>query len=200
MPSERELMDLYGVGRPAIREAMQLLENMGLVTISHGERAKVQELTAKSIVKQVDTAAKMMLAKSSESLEHLKSARLFFERGIVREAAAKASESDVRIMEEILLEQKNALGDAEAFISADIKLHTTIAEISGNPIYLAVSEAMLGWLSEYHTELLIWSGKEKHTLVEHRKIIRCIANKDVDGAEAAMVKHLNRSSSLYSKE
>ena len=49
MPSERELMERFGVGRPAIREAMQALANMGLVAISHGERAKVLELTAKAI-------------------------------------------------------------------------------------------------------------------------------------------------------
>ncbi|RUZ75121.1 GntR family transcriptional regulator, partial [Mesorhizobium sp. M7A.F.Ca.US.003.02.2.1] len=36
MPSERELMERFGVGRPAIREAMQALSNMGLVAISHG--------------------------------------------------------------------------------------------------------------------------------------------------------------------
>ena len=35
LPSERELMARFGVGRPAIREAMQALANLGLVTISH---------------------------------------------------------------------------------------------------------------------------------------------------------------------
>ena len=33
MPSERELMERFGVGRPAVREAMQQLSNMGLLTI-----------------------------------------------------------------------------------------------------------------------------------------------------------------------
>ena len=95
MPSERELMERFEVGRPAIREAMQALSNMGLVAISHGERAKVLKLTAKSIFKQVDVAAKIMLSSSKDSLEHLKSARIFFERGMVREAAAKATDDDV---------------------------------------------------------------------------------------------------------
>ena len=54
MPSERELMERFGVGRPAIREAMQALSSMGLVAISHGERAKVLQLTAQSIFRQVD--------------------------------------------------------------------------------------------------------------------------------------------------
>jgi len=85
----------------------------------------------------------------------------------------------------------------EAFISADMKFHTQIAAISGNPIYVAVSEAMLGWLKEYHTEMLIWTGKEQFTLTEHKEIIGRIEKKDADGAEKAMIKHLERSRALY---
>ena len=95
MPSERELMERFGVGRPAIREAMQSLSNLGLLTISHGERARVCALTARSITHQVDIAAQIMLATSPDSLGHLKTARLFFERGMAREAANKASDDDV---------------------------------------------------------------------------------------------------------
>ena len=94
-------------------------------------------------------------------------------------------------------EQRRALGEAEAFISADMKFHTQIAAISGNPIYVAVSEAMLGWLKEYHTEMLIWTGKEKFTLAEHEEIIGRIEKQDADGAEKAMIKHLERSRALY---
>ena len=197
MPSERELMVRFGVGRPAIREAMQALSNMGLVAISHGERAKVLQLTAKSIIKQVDGAAKIILSSSKDTLEHLKSARIFFERGMVREAAEKATPEDVQRLKATVAEQRAARGDAEAFISADMRFHTQIAAISGNPIYVAVSEAMLGWLKEYHTEMLIWTGKEKFTLTEHEEIIGRIEKKDADGAEKAMIKHLERSRALY---
>lgn len=198
MPSERELMERFGVGRPAIREAMQALANMGLVAISHGERAKVLKLTAQSIFKQVDIAAKIMLSSSADSLEHLKSARIFFERGMVKEAATRATEADVAQLRATLDEQRSDLGQAEAFISADMRFHTQIAGISGNPIYVAVSEAMLGWLKEYHTEMLIWTGKEKYTLAEHEEIIERIAAHDPEGAELAMIKHLERSRALYS--
>ena len=197
MPSERELMERFGVGRPAIREAMQSLANMGLVSISHGERARVQELTAQSIMRQVDLSAHIMLQRSSSSLEHLKAARLFFERGMVREAAAKAKPEDVAKLRAIVEEQRARLGKAETFMEADMRLHTQIAAISGNPIFVSVSEAMLGWLKAYHTELLLWSGKENYTLAEHATIIDAIEAGDADAAEAAMVKHLQRSSGLY---
>lgn len=197
MPSERELMERFGVGRPAIREAMQSLANMGLVTISHGERARVQELTAQSIIRQVDLSAHIMLSRSSDSLEHLKAARLFFERGMVREAAAKATAEDVARLRAVVEEQRALLGKAEEFMAADMRFHIEIAAISGNPIFISVSEAMLGWLKAYHTELLLWSGKENFTLAEHAMIIDAIAAGDADAGETAMVKHLERSSGLY---
>jgi len=199
MPSERVLMERFGVGRPAIREAMQSLANKGLVNISHGERAKVLRLTAQSIFRQVDLSAKIMLAQSADSLEHLKSARIFFERGVVREAALRAKQSDVLALRAIIDRQRNSLGHAEEFISADMQFHTRIAQISGNPIFVAVSEAMLAWLKEYHTEMLIWTGKEKFTLVEHEEIVDRLAASDPDGAETAIRKHLERSRALYTK-
>ncbi|MEO9336093.1 transcriptional regulator NanR [Mesorhizobium sp. SB112] len=197
MPSERALMERFQVGRPAIREAMQALANMGLVEISHGERAKVLKLTAQSLFRQMDVAAKIMLSASSDSLEHLKNARIFFERGMVREAAAKAKPDDVKALEQTLERQRSLLGDSEQFIGADMDFHITIAKISRNPIYSAVSEAMLGWLKEYHTEMLIWTGSEDVTLSEHEEIIECVRRNDPEAAEQAMIKHLERSRALY---
>jgi DNA-binding FadR family transcriptional regulator len=197
MPSERELMERFRVGRPAIREAMQALNNMGLITITHGERARVRQLTARSLFEQVDATAQILLSTSPTSLDHLKNARRFFERGMVREAALKASKDDVARLRQTLERQRQNLGDAVSFINEDMKFHTQIAAISGNPIFEAVSEAMLSWLKEYHTELLIWSGKEKFTLSEHEEIIDQIEARDSNGAEAAMTKHLDRSASLY---
>ena len=155
------------------------------------------QLSARSIINQVDVTAKMMLAASKDSLEDLKNARVFFERGMVREAAHKASDEDVEHLRAALALQRTALSDSKAFINADMRLHTQIARISGNPIYVAVSEAMLSWLEEYHTEMLIWTGKENITLTEHEEIIECIARHDADAAEKAMIKHLERSRTLY---
>jgi GntR family transcriptional regulator, sialic acid-inducible nan operon repressor len=197
MPSERELMMRFEVGRPAIREAMQQLASMGLVAINHGERARVLELTPQSLMRQVDQSAQIILSLSADSLEHLKSARIFFERGMVREAAARADNNDLRQLRATLDEQRSQLGNPEKFIAADMHFHTQIVAILKNPIFTAVSEAMLNWLKIYHSQMLIWTGKEKYTLAEHEEIISHLAANDPDAAEAAMVKHLERSRALY---
>ena len=200
MPSERELMERFGVGRPAIREAMQALSNFGLLTISHGERARVLALTARSITQQVDMAAQIMLATSPGSLDHLKHARLFFERGMARQAAAKSKPADIADLKRLVASQTALLGgDPERFIQADMEFHTAIAAISGNPIFAAVSKSMLSWLKQFHTELLIWSGKETFTLAEHEAIVASIETGDPEAADEAMSHHLNRSAALYSQ-
>lgn len=197
MPSERDLMERFQVGRPAIREAMQTLANLGLISISHGERARVRQLTARSVVRQVDLVAQMLLSASPDSLEHLKQARRFFERGMVREAALHATEPEIAELRRLLETQRGSLGKARTFIQADMEFHRRIAATSRNPIFEAVSEAMLNWLQQYHTDLLHWAGKEKFTLAEHAEIIETIARRDPDAAEAAMLRHLDRSAELY---
>ena len=56
LPSERDLMSLFGVGRPAIREAMQWLDQKGLIIVSHGERARVATLDAHAIDSAMSSA------------------------------------------------------------------------------------------------------------------------------------------------
>eukprot|EP01037_Dinobryon_pediforme_P011901 gene11901-11993_t len=197
IPSERDLMERFGVGRPAIREGMQQLSSLGLLTISHGERARVRQPTAKSMFHQLDTAAHFMLSNSASSLEHLKQVRRFFELGMVRQAAENATPADIDKLQAILEQQRQNIGNPENFINADMRLHMQIAAMSGNPLFEAISDAMLGWLKRYHTEMLIWTGKEQYTLAEHTKIIDSIARNDPEAAEKAMIQHLDRSAALY---
>ncbi|MER0237421.1 transcriptional regulator NanR [Fulvimarina sp. MAC8] len=200
MPSERALMERFGVGRPAVREALQSLHNSGLITIQHGERSRVNEINASTVLDQSDEIARFLLNSVPSNLEHLKQARRMFELGIVRVAAEKATEEDVGALRKLVTDQRLLFGtDPLPFITADMAFHARIAEIVGNPIISAVSVAMLRWLFEYHTTLLHWSGNEDVTLAEHDRIVDCIAAHDVEGAVANMRDHLDRSLSLYAQ-
>ncbi len=197
MPSERELMKRFGVGRPAVREAMQSMHTQGLITISHGERSRVSELSADLAFRQMDVVAQMLLSASADNLEFLKEARRLFEVGMVKIAAEKSTAEDIEELEKLLATQRGHLGNSSAFIKADIAFHNKISAMSGNPIFKSVSEAMLTWLFNYYSDLLIWSGRENVTLEEHEKIIGCIASGNPDDAETAMRSHLDRSQDRY---
>jgi len=196
VPSERDLMARFGVGRPAVREALQAMQMRGLITIVHGERSRVNPLTAEIALHQADTMAQVILSTAPEALDHLKDVRRLFESGMVRIAAAKATPEEVAELRDLIARQRAALGDAPAFIACDIAFHRRIAEISGNPILRAVSEAMLNWVFRYHNDLLHWSGREDVTLGDHLRIVERIEAGDADGAVSAMQAHLDRSTGV----
>lgn len=204
LPSERELMNQYQVGRPAVREAMQALERMGFITITHGERARIVAPTASTIIDQVAHAARHLLATSPTTLEQLKEARLFFEAGIVRVATERASDADLRRLEERLEEHRRSArqlgephGGMDDFLEKDMAFHREIATITGNSIYVALSQAIFEWLAEFHSGLVRLYGAEALTIEEHEAIFERMAARDVEGAAAAMTRHLTRANSLY---
>ena len=198
LPSERDLMKQFGVGRPAVREALQTLESHGLITIIHGERARVARPNPIGVISKIEHVAHRLLASSPDSLEHFRQARVLFELGVVREAAEQATDADVARLNAAHDVQTAKLGDDPAeFVAADMAFHTAIASITGNPILEAGSAAILNWLSHFHAGILHWAGNEQQTLAEHEEIIAAIAANDADEAVEAMRVHLLRTRSVF---
>jgi GntR family transcriptional regulator, sialic acid-inducible nan operon repressor len=197
LPSERELMEGLGVGRPAIREAMQALERAGLIQIRHGERARVAEPSIGRMIDQMSDSMKHLLVHSSASLENLKDARLTFELEMARRAAERHTGADIADLTRTVDEQEESFGNAVAFRLLDGRFHREIAALSGNPIWPALSDALFRWLNDFHVDLVSVPGKERLTLAEHRGIIQAIATGDPDAAATAMQNHLTRASDLY---
>ena len=197
LPSERDLMAGLGVGRPAVREALQTLERMGLVSIVHGEGARVMPLSADKVIAQISDAAMHLLSGSNDLLEHLKEARLQFEVSMIRLAAERATPEQIEHLRGLLQEHKASLQDSQKFLRTDMAFHRGIAEISGNAIYKAVSQAMLEWLEQFHHEAVRAPGAEKVSLNEHVKMFKCIAAHDADGAAKVLTAHLQRASKHY---
>jgi GntR family transcriptional regulator, sialic acid-inducible nan operon repressor len=199
LPSEKELMGMIGVGRPSIREAMLSLQQMGLIKISHGERARVINPTPDVIVDQISAAVIMMLATNPRGLEELKEIRLLLESGLVRIATRRATARDLDRLADALRQLKEARGDHARFVAADMLFHNIIAEMSGNSMIAAVSKGMLEWLSRFKRDLVSVKGAERVTIEEHERIYKAISTGDAEGAASLMTEHIGRASDLYSK-
>lgn len=197
LPSERELMKVFAVGRPAVREAMQNLDRMGIIRIAHGERARVAEPSVGHIIDQISETAHHVLINSPASLAHLKEARVMFETQVVRRAAVRRTDADIDRLRRILDVQIDNKGNPPDFLAADGAFHREIAVISGNPIYAAVSEAVFGWLKSFHIDLVRTPGLEDLTIDEHMAILRWIERGLPDEAAEAMEDHLTRINDLY---
>lgn len=199
LPSERELMLKLSVGRPSIREAMLALQQMGLIRISHGERARVINPAPEIIVDQISSAMVMMLATNPRGLHDLKEARLSLEVALVRSATRRATAADLGRLAEAHRALQEARGDHQGFLACDMAFHGLIAEISGNHLVAALARGMLDWLSRFKRDLVSVRGAERATLEEHERIAKAIAAGDAEAAATAMADHLERASSLYSQ-
>jgi DNA-binding FadR family transcriptional regulator len=199
LPSEKELMNMIGVGRPSIREAMLSLQQMGLIKISHGERARVINPTPGVIVDQISAAMIMMLATNPKGLHELKEVRLLLESGLVRLATRRATAQDLERLADSIRQLQEARGDQVKFVAVDMQFHSIIAEMSGNSMIAAVAHGMLNWLSRFKRDLVALKGAEKLTIEEHERIYRAITSGDADAAATAMAEHIDRANELYSK-
>jgi DNA-binding FadR family transcriptional regulator len=197
LPSERELMDLYGVGRPSVREALQALEHAGIVEISHGERARVAVPSAEALVAQVAQGARHLLRVQPETLPHVRDARVLLEVGTARRAAERATPEDVRALRARLDAQRAVRDRQDAFVATDMAFHRELARISGNPIFPALVEALFDWARTAYRSLVRAPGAEALTLEEHGRLVAAIEAGDSDAAEVAMRAHLTRSDARY---
>jgi DNA-binding FadR family transcriptional regulator len=195
-PSERELTDALQVGRPVVREALQRLEQMGMLSISQGERARVSSLTPEALFEQIGGSVRHLLGTSPDTLQQLKHARLAFECAMVRMAVANASEHDLQKLREALDRMRGTPGSDPEFVSADLAFHETIASISGIPLYGAISRAMLVWLRSVSYEDVRLIGAEALSVSEHEEILKCIEARDEAGAVKAITDHLTRARKL----
>lgn len=197
LPSERELMEMYGVGRPAVREALQALERSGIVEIVHGERARVVVPTADGLIAQIAGGATHLLRSQPDMLKHLKEARVFLETNIARKLAECATDEQIALLQQKVQLQREAISNRAEFIERDMEFHRTIAEISGNPIFPAIVQSLFDWAKEFYQPMVRAPGAEELTLSEHQAIVDAVARRDSEGAANAMERHLNRANDLY---
>lgn len=200
IPSERELMAQFGVGRPAVREAMQALQARGLIEINHGERPRIAEPSVVDMIGNLGESVRHTLTHSETTLENLKEARAVFEAQMAKMAARNASQEAVQTLRDILDRQSVSRDDPPQFLNLDGAFHAAIAEMSGNPIFAILGRSLFGWLSDFHQSLVRAPDLEQLTLEEHEGILQAISDGDEAAAVARMEDHLNRANSLYHKE
>jgi GntR family transcriptional repressor for pyruvate dehydrogenase complex len=199
LPSERDMMREFGVGRPAIREALAHLRNMGLVELRSGERAQVIQPTPEVVVDALSGVAKHMLS-APDGVRNFQNARLFFEVGLARHAAVHAKPEDIDQLHSALEVNQAALNDLARFEQTDVAFHYVLAVIPRNPIFPAIHAAIAEWLVQQRHITLNWRGRKgtaEKAYAAHKAIYEAIAARDPDRAEGAMRDHLDHVASVF---
>jgi DNA-binding FadR family transcriptional regulator len=189
LPSERELMGLFDVGRPSIREALSALARKGLVKIVSGERTRVTRPTADQMIAYLAGMSKAFM-ETSEGIRYFDQMRQLFESGLVRFAAEHVTEAQCGRLEQALGRNREAIGRNERFIQTDVDFHRVIAEIPENPIFLAVHEALANWVIAARPTV---PDPHLHNLKSyegHAAIFEAIRARDGGAADWALKAHL----------
>ena len=195
LPSERDLMKHFGVGRPAVREALFHLRKMGVVELRSGERARVTRPTPQLVINALSGTARHMLAAPS-GVQEFQDARAFFEVGLVRHAANFATKQEIADFEAALESNRQSIGDLDLFQKTDVAFHYVLAVISGNPIFLAIHAAFAEWLLEQRKTTLA-AGEDRIAYEAHQAIFKAVAKRNPDAAEKAMRAHLDHVARRY---
>ncbi len=195
LPSERELMRHFGVGRPAVREALLHLSRMGMVEVRSGERARVTRPTPQVVIEQLAGPARHLLA-APGGVQDFQGARLFFEIGLARYAAQNATADDIEALRRALEANRESLGDLQRFERTDVDFHYVLAVIMRNHIFTAIHTALADWLLEQRRTTLA-HGIDAKAYEAHVAIFEAIAARDPDRSELAMRNHLDDVANRY---
>ena len=198
LPPERDLQAMFGVGRPAIREALITLQRAGLVEIGNGAPARVARPNMRDVVAGLMPAVHQIIA-NTEGQKQLQGVRVFMEVGLVRNAAVNATDQDLERLQQTLKANKEAIGDAIAFARTDIAFHRMFAEITRNSAFLVLHDAMSDWLREQRQIALMEKDEDKAGYKAHARIYAAVAAHDPDAAETAMREHLESGAKAFWK-
>jgi GntR family transcriptional regulator, sialic acid-inducible nan operon repressor len=197
LPSERDLMRHFGVGRPSVREALMHLSKMGLVEVRSGERARVTRPTPRFVIEALAGPARHMLA-APDGVRNFQNARVFFEVGLARNAAVNATKADLEAFEQALEANRQSIGDLRRFEQTDVDFHYVLALITRNPIFTAIHAALAEWLHEQRRATLA-PGEDVKAYEAHRAIFEAVRAGDPDQSERAMREHLDYVARRYTR-
>ena len=128
LPPEPELMQIFGVGRSTVREAVRILSNMGFLKVRQGAGTFVERLTPP------DEPMERRLGRAD--LHDLDEVRKILEVAIAEKAAERRTAHDAAVLEKHLAERgaTAAAGALQACIEADVNFHIALAEATHNEI------------------------------------------------------------------
>jgi DNA-binding FadR family transcriptional regulator len=189
LPTERDLMQRFGVSRAAVREAIASLASHGLVVTRLGHRPVVRR---PDFGVAIDTVGQFVghLVADEAGVWNLFNSRIFLEAALARWAAQHARRDDIEGLSAALEANRRAIGDPARFDETDVAFHAILYRIPGNPIFPAVHKAYVEWLIQHWRSMRRGASIDRMNHAGHVALFEAIQARDPDGAEEALRRHL----------
>lgn len=193
LPSERELSELMNISRTSIREALRVLESMGVLESVHGEGNFICSNTDKSLLQPLSMMFKLNNGKYKDIFE----LRKVLEVENARLAAIRATDMDCRelisIIEE-MEEESTGSNRNEILVELDKRFHNKVASMSKNclieSLFNTASMLFERFIEDARSEIIQNDMADKFLLSQHHAICNGIIKKDEKEALKAMEAHM----------
>jgi GntR family transcriptional regulator, transcriptional repressor for pyruvate dehydrogenase complex len=191
LPAERDIAEQMSVSRASVREALAILEVLGVVEIKVGDGSYVRK-------KMEDFRFELNKVKNF-SLYELIEARAYIEGMIVEIAVEKATEEDIRKLQNNISEMESIVDDdhqVDRFFELGMAFHEELAKIVHNEVITNIVNTLINQNLSTTWKLLnrkILSVREarEHQIEEHQIVFQAIKERDKETARKAIQMHLH---------
>jgi DNA-binding FadR family transcriptional regulator len=192
LPSEPALLEVYGVSRPTLREALRILESEGLVSIKRGAHGGQVHLPDVSVAAR-HVALQMQVR--STTMADLFAARRVLEPGAVRMLAEVASPDAIGALRAQLDLEPALLDRPDAYASAATRFHELLVELTGNVTLTILTELVREIVEKHHHETFARArgheGEYTRMANEHHiHVVDLIEQGEAEAAEAFWRMHV----------
>ena len=188
LPAQEELARQFGVSRNTLREAMNKLYAMGLLSSRQGIGTIVESPNPAGYL----SALSGQFLLDALSVREFVEARICIERTAVRLAVARAGKHDVERLQGIFASQQQAFEnqDAAEFTRQDAAFHMGLTQLSGNRVLMKFLQTIQDMLHRFIGEVVQLPGAISDALHFHLRVMEAIKTRDADLAEREIVLHL----------
>jgi GntR family transcriptional repressor for pyruvate dehydrogenase complex len=191
LPTERDLAEQFQVSRTAVREALKILAQKGLVDMRPGRGTIVIDGSQEAMQHSIGLVMKLKLGEVGGS-NSLVEVREILEVEIAALAAARATETEISALREAVETMDDDLDDADAFIAADNRFHETLAQATQNTLNFILVNSIVNLLSEQRKQIFETEGGPQRGQIHHKRILESVSRHDPETARAAMRAHLGQ--------
>ena len=185
LPSERQLMDDFGVSRSSLREAFRVMELLGLIESVPGKGRFVRH------PKPPAEDEENIRLEDSAVLE-LMEARRILDPAIAAESAMRATSSDLTRLLRVLTSTEKRLGDPNQRAQSDFDFHLALAEATHNFVFVNITRMNFDLIMATHDKIYNLLDDKEAFLAEHREMYEAILDHNVELAREMASNHIDR--------
>jgi GntR family transcriptional repressor for pyruvate dehydrogenase complex len=191
LPPERDLAAHFKVARSSLRQALKVLEIMGVITQKVGDGSYLNRDASSVLAVPMD----FLFLLDDTSVQELTELRFLMEPALAAQAAERANSEDIALLRQSITDLEHSEQDRVKLVASDLLFHRAIFQASGNRltgrIFHTIHRAMLNMMMV--TSQLV---DMEHTVAFHKPILAAIESRDPKLASQLMTAHLTDAANL----